>query len=225
MRARVVPLLLAAVLTCGVAVAAPPTTHYRWKDAAGVVHFGDTIPAAALANGYEIVNDQGRVVRRVERVLTPAERRAAAAAAVRRAALARASQRQNLSDAQLLAAYPTERDLTAAQQAQVAQINTDISALQSNLGSQETALSDLLAHAADLEHTKQSIPAVLHQRIAEQRDIVNSERGALVRRRADLANAELTSATQLQRYRSLRAKFNAQDDAESAPPDPSGSRP
>lgn len=228
MRACVASLLIAAALTCAPAAGAPPTTHYRWKDAAGVVHFGDTIPASALANGYEIVNDQGRVVRRVGRVLTPAERRAAAAAAARRAAAARASEQQNLSDAQLLAAYPTEKDLATAQQAQIAQINTDIAALQGNLGSQESALSDLLAHAADLEHTQQPIPATLHRRIAEQRSNVNAERGALVRRRADLAKAELTFAAQLQHYRALRAKFSNAGDGAADPPaqaDPSGRRP
>lgn len=228
MRACVVLLLIAAALTCTAAVGAPPTTHYRWKDAAGVVHFGDTIPASALANGYEIVNDQGRVVRRVDRALTPAERRAAAAAAAQRAAAARATEQQNLSDAQLLAAYPTEKDLAATQQAQIAQINTDIAALQSNLGSQESALSDLLAHAADLEHTKQPIPATLHQRIAEQRGNVNSERSALVRRRADLARAELSFAAQLQHYRALRAKFSRAGDGAAEPPaqvDPSSSHP
>jgi hypothetical protein len=212
MRACVVPLLLAAALTCTAAAGAPPTTHYRWTDAAGVVHFGDTIPAGALANGYEIVNDQGRVVRRVDRALTPAERRAAAAAQAHRAAVARAAQQQNLSDSQLLSAYPTEHDLAAVQQAQVAQINSDIAALQGNLGSQESALSDLLAHAADLEHTKQPIPAVLHQRIAEQRGIVNAERGALVRRRADLARTEQQSEAQLTRYRALRARLDAEQD-------------
>ena len=53
----------------------------------GVVHFSDTIPASALAGGYEIVNNQGRVVRRIGRELTPAQlgnlRRLAAAACVR----------------------------------------------------------------------------------------------------------------------------------------------
>ncbi|HEU0276328.1 MAG TPA: DUF4124 domain-containing protein [Rhodanobacteraceae bacterium] len=227
MRACVVPLLIAAALATTAALGAPPTTHYRWKDAAGVVHFGDTIPASALANGYEVVNDQGRVVRRVDRVLTPSERRAVAAAQARREAAARASQQQSLSDAQLLAAYPTERDLATAQHAQIAQINTDITALQGNLDSQESALSDLLAHAADLEHTKQPIPVTLHQRIGQQRGIVNSERSALVRRRADLANAELTFAAQLQHYRTLRAKFSgaADDDPGAAPPDPSSRRP
>ena len=79
---RISSCLLSAAVACGMcapAFAAPPTptTHYRWTDASGVVHFGDTIPSSALAGGYDIVNAQGMVVRHVERELTPAERRAA----------------------------------------------------------------------------------------------------------------------------------------------------
>ena len=64
-------------------------THYRWKDASGVVHFSDTIPSSALAGGYDIVDKNGLVVRHVERELSPAERRAAAIAASQAAAARR----------------------------------------------------------------------------------------------------------------------------------------
>lgn len=89
-------LLLAALAfgMCAPAFAAPPTptTHYRWTDASGVVHFSDTIPSSALAGGYDIVDSQGMVVRHVERELTPAERRAAATRAAQDAAARRDAQ-------------------------------------------------------------------------------------------------------------------------------------
>lgn len=187
-------------------------THYRWKDTAGVVHFSDTIPSSALAGGYDIVDNNGLVVRHVERELTPAERRAAAVAAAKASAARREAQQRNLQDTQMLSAYATDRDLAQSQNAQLKQIETDIASLETNLRSQEDSLTDLLAHAADLEHSKQPIPPDVNKRISEQRGIVNGERAALVQRRADLANAKAKFGAQLERYRALRTKFNSSSD-------------
>lgn len=218
MRRSVLALLPAALLAVAVALpalagtTATPATHYRWKDTAGVVHFGDTIPSSALAGGYDIVDDNGRVVRHVARELTPAERKAAAATAEREAAARRAANQQRLDDTQLLAAYPTDKDLEQSQQAQLKQIQTDISTLETNLRSQEESLTELLSHAADLEHAGKPIPPVVNQRITEQRGSVNAERGALTQRRVDLASAKSKFSEQLARYRTLRAQFQANDD-------------
>jgi hypothetical protein len=182
-------------------------THYRWKDPAGVVHFGDTIPASALAGGYDVVDNNGRVVRHVARELTPAERQAAAAEAARAAATKRAAQQQSMEDAQMLAAYPTAKDLEQSQQAQLQQIQADIATLQTNLHSQEDSLTDLLPHAADLEHSGKPVPPYVNKRIAAQRDSVNDEREALAQRRSDLAATKAKFAAHLQRYQTLRTKY------------------
>lgn len=204
-------LLVACASARAAATDSTPSVHYRWTDTSGVVHFGDTIPASALAGGYDIVNNDGRVVRHVARELTPAERQAAAVTAAREAAARRAAQQQHLEDTQMLSAYPTDKDLVQSQQAQLKQIETDITTLQTNLRSQEDSLTDLLSHAADLEHAKQPIPPGVSKRISAQRETVNGERNALVQRRADLANAQTKFAAQLQRYHALRAKYQAGD--------------
>lgn len=217
---RVILIVLSSVLIgSGLATAAlagtdvTPTTHYRWKDASGVVHFGDTIPASALPGGYDIVNGQGIVVRHVSRELTPTERRAAAAVAERESAARREAQQRKVADAQMLAAYPTERDLERSQQAQLHQIQTDIGTLETNLRSQEDSLTQLLAHAADIEQSGKPVPPYVNKRIADQRQTVNGERNALARRRTDLGNATQQFAAQLQHYRTLRAKFQLGDDS------------
>lgn len=191
---------------------ATPTTHYRWKDASGVVHFGDTIPSSALAGGYDIVNSQGIVVRHVSRELTPAQRRAAAAVAARETAARREAQQRKVADAQMLAAYPTEHDLEQSQQAQLHQIQTDIATLETNLRSQEDSLTELLAHAADIEQSGKPVPPYVHKRIADQRQTVNSERGTLAQRRSDLVKAREQFAARLQHYRMLRAAFESAND-------------
>lgn len=147
--------LLLSSLLLAIAVATParadntPTEHYRWKDASGLVHYSDTIPSSALAGGYDIVDNQGVVVRHVGRELTPAERRVAAAQAAQQAAAKHAAQQQMLADAQLMAAYPTATALAQAQQGQLKQIEIDIATYEGNLKDQESSLTDLLAHVAN----------------------------------------------------------------------------
>ncbi|HJP97708.1 MAG TPA: DUF4124 domain-containing protein, partial [Rhodanobacteraceae bacterium] len=171
MRRLALTVLTIALVGVGLSAAAfaandsTPTTHYRWKDASGVVHFGDTIPSAALAGGYDVVNNQGIVVRHVSRELTPAERRAAAAVAARESAARRQEQQRKVADAQMLAAYPSEHDLERSQQAQLHQIQADIATLETNLRSQEDSLTELLAHAADIEHSGTPVPPYVNKRI------------------------------------------------------------
>jgi hypothetical protein len=214
MRPCILPVVAAALLMAGVAVGDPPTptTHYRWKDASGIMHFSDTIPPSALAGGYDIVNNQGMVVRHVARELTPAERKAAAAAAAKATTARRLARQQGVEDAQLLAAYPTDKALEASQKAQLGQLENEITALQTNLHSQEDSLTELLGQAADLEHAKKPIPPYLHKRIADQRKTVNAERNALAQRHDNLAGTKAKFAAQLERYRALRAKSGSSDD-------------
>lgn len=212
MHRLLLPLLSAAVLAMALPALGANTTaaatHYRWTDAGGVVHFSDTIPSSALAGGYDIVNNNGLVIRHVARELTPAERKTAAAEAARVAAAKRVQQQQSMDDAQLLSAYPTEHDLAASQQAQLAQMRLDIGTLETNLHSQEGNLTDLLSHAADLEHAGKPVPADVTRRIAEQRATVNSERQAVAERRGDFAQASAKFHAQLAHYRTLRAKYD-----------------
>lgn len=218
MRRIALTLLPVALLAVAVALPAagdPPTpaTHYRWTDPAGVVHFSDTIPASALAGGYDIVDNNGRVVQHVARELTPAERQAAADAAARAAAARRAAQQQSMEDTQMLAAYPTVGDLEQSQQAQLKQIEADIATLATNLHSQEDSLTELLSHAADLEHAHKPVPPFVNKRIATQRDTVNDERAALAQRRSDLVQTKAKFDAQLSRYQKLRAKYQGSGDA------------
>lgn len=214
MRLNLLPALalLAIVVVLPAFATNTPSEHYRWKDTAGVIHFGDTIPSSALAGGYDIVDNEGRVVRHVERELTPAERHAAAAETARQATVKRLAEQQNVEDAQLLAAYPSDKDLQESQAGQLKQIQIDLTTLDGNLKSQESSLTELLAHAADLEHAGKPVPPFINKRIAEQRDTVNNERSELAQRHADLAHAKARFAEQLQRYRALKAKYQNNSD-------------
>ena len=181
------------------------TYRYRWKDAAGLPHYSDSLTSDALKFGYELVNDRGIVVQHVDRQLNPEERAAAQKVADQQAALTRAAEQSKRNDAQMLAAYPTESSFKTSQQENLDSLDQQIATTRSNLRSQEKALTDLLTRAGDAERAKQPVPPYLTQGIAKQRDVVARQRETLDRQQS-ARDAQLQKNTQdLQHYRDLKA--------------------
>src|SRR5690242_725375 len=176
-----VAISLAAVLTAHAQKATGIGIRYHWRDAKGLSHYSDSLTAEAMKYGYDLVNDQGYVVRHVERQLTPEERAAADKLAAEQAAQRRAEEARQRADLQLLNAYGDETALKQAQQEELDSIDQQINTTRLNLQSQEKALADLLGRAADLERTKDKVPKSLADSIADQRNVVAGQRGALAR--------------------------------------------
>ena len=212
MRIRIVlatlALVIAAMATTAV-MAAGGATHYRWRDAHGVLHFSDSLPPDAAKYGYELINDQGIVVRTVERALTPQERKQREAAAAVQAAAARQARDRARADRQMLAAYPQESDLRQAQQQQLGMIDQTISTTELNLKSQERTLADLLQRAAEIEHTRKAVPKFISDDIARQRGVVNTQREALAQAQAERAATVQAQAAQLAHYRNVKQQRDA----------------
>lgn len=199
----------------GLAQARQATTgssvQYRWRDAQGLPHYSDSLSSDAIANGYDVVNSQGLVMRHVERQLTPAERVAAQKQAAEMAARQREAEQRQREDQQMLAAYPDEASLTTAQADELASIEQQISTTRISLGTQEKALADLLDRAGELERSKQPVPKFLSDKIAGQRNVVGSQRALLERLQASYVNTRLKNDAQLQRYRQLKAQLRQAD--------------
>jgi hypothetical protein len=183
------------------------SVQYRWHDAQGLAHYSDSLSADAMANGYDVVNSQGLVMRHVDRPLTPAERVAAKKQADEAAARKREEEQRQRDDQQMLAAYPDEASFVAAQNDELGSIDQQVSTTRISLGTQEKALADLLDRAGDLERAKQPVPKFLSDKIAAQRNVVGSQRALLDRLQASYVNTQLKHETQLKRYRQLKAQL------------------
>lgn len=196
-------------LATATAVAAPPTgpMQYRWRDASGHLHFSDTLTDSAITSGYDVVNSQGIVVQHVP---SPAERRAEQAAAKQQAVVDAERARQQATDAQLLAAYPTEADLRSALEARAENIGASMRATEINLHSQESALADLLQRAAEIEHEKKPVPPFLNSDITKQRAVVEQQRLTLQRQLEERDAAKAAIKPQLAHYRQIKQQQAAQ---------------
>lgn len=209
MRLALLSASIAALICMNAAAATQSDTsiyHYRWHDAQGGLHYSDSIPPGAVHLGYDIVGDNGLLVRHVDREKTPAERAAEEAEAAKAAAAKRAADSQALADQQLLAAYPNEAELREAHQGRLAQMQQTINTTQQNLRSQEQNLAELLAHAADQERSGKPVPAALRKRLADQRQSVADERNEVAHLQSQRQATAKQLDAELQRYRMLSAQ-------------------
>lgn len=203
------PHLLTALLAiiAGTASAADGSGHnrYKWYDAAGNLHYGDALPPEAARLGYELVNPQGVVIKRVERARTAEELAAAKAAAARDQTTRDLADRRSRADEQLVTAYPTEADLRRAQHQQLDMLDQQINAARISLRNQEQSLADLLARAADVERSDKALPDVDANQLATLRKQVDDQHLAVARTQASRDQATVRFETEVTRYRELQA--------------------
>lgn len=206
--------LVALVLLSGAAIAANPVSpdrvRYKWRDESGTVHYADTVPPEAVKFGYEVVNQQGLVVRRVERAKTEAELAAAKAETAKRAEEQRKADDAARNDAQMLAAYPTEEDLRKSLQAQIDLITQNIQATELGIASQEKSLAERLVHAAEQERNGKPVPPPVQQQINTLRTGLTEQKTYLERRTADRAAMEKQLVSEIERYRAVKKRADDQ---------------
>lgn len=122
---------------------------YRYKDENGITVLNrQGVPAKYIANGYEVLNDAGRVVRIVPRALTGEE-------LIEQKRL----EAQEASDVQLVRLYPTSRDLERAKGRQITDIDGQISTLKNNLLGVQSKREDLQKRAAEAERAGRQVSA------------------------------------------------------------------
>lgn len=198
-------------LATSVMAGGPQTTsfRYRWVDATGLPHYSDSLSMKALKYGYDVLDSQGMVVRRVPGEMTAAERKLADTSAARAASSRQTALDQLQEDRQMLTAYPTEASFKASQQARIDSMDDGIHTTQMNLQSQEQNLAQLLDRAADYSTQGNTVPHALTERIAKQRLVVAAQRQLLKQQQADKVDLGKQIATDLAHYQALRAKQQA----------------
>ena len=203
--------ILFAALALGIAFVATAQqankhNRYKWKDAQGNLHYDDALPTEALQFGYDVVNSQGLAVKHVERAKTAVEMKADQETAERQAEQKHATEEQATRDQQQLAAYPDERDLVSAQQAQLDTIDQNIRTTQISLDSQEKSLTDQLTNAANLERNGKPVPAAQQQQIDTLRRNIENQKAYIARKQQEKTDVAKKFEADLTHYRELHAK-------------------
>lgn len=165
------PLLLSVLLP----VLAGAGELYRYVNDKGVVVLDrQGVPPEFIAKGYEVLSDQGRVVRVVPPAPTAAERERL-----------QAEKAQASSDAQLLRLYSSVEDVDRARERKLTELDGAVSAARGNLQSLRTQQANLQGQAAEHERAGRVVPESLLVQISN----IKGEQDSLLK---DIARFEKT---------------------------------
>lgn len=192
-RYRVLMGLLGAMLADQALAAGQPSGQvemYRYVDDRGITVIDRLgVPPQYIGKGYQVLNDQGRVIREVPPAPTAAE------IEQRKADAARAS-----SDQQLMRLYTSVDDVDRARDRKLAELDGLSSVAKGNLQSLKMQQAGLQARAADQERAGRQVPAEL----VEQLDNLRSDEQRL---QQDIARYQQLRSQAQDSFAADRARF------------------
>ena len=146
---------------------------YRYLSDKGVVVLDrQGVPPQYIGKGYDVLDEQGRLLRTVPPAPTAEER-----------ARLNQAKAQASSDAQLLRLYSSLEDVDRARERKLAELDGVIAAARGNLQSLRTQQANLQSQAAELERAGRVVPESLLVQISN----LKAEQGALLK---DIARFE-----------------------------------
>ena len=141
-------------------LAAGAAEMYRYKNDQGITVIDrQGVPSQFIGKGYEVLNDQGRVVRVVPPAPTAEEMQKLLA-----------DRERAKSDAQLLRLYSAPEDVDRAASRKLAELDGLINIAKGNLQAVRLQQSNLQKQAADQERAGRKVPDALVRQISSQRD-------------------------------------------------------
>ncbi|MBF6623954.1 MAG: DUF4124 domain-containing protein [Pseudomonadales bacterium 32-61-5] len=169
---------------------------YRYVDDRGVVVLDrHGVPPQHIGRGYQVLNEQGRVIREVPPAPTAEEFQRL------QADRARAS-----ADAQLLRLYASVEDVERAEARRLAELDSIIGLTQGNLQALRSQQRNLQKQAADHERAGRGVPENLLAQIANMEQEQASLQRDLKRYETVRAEAQISFAGDRQRIAELLGK-------------------
>jgi hypothetical protein len=152
---RIVAILVAGMFSLAAFPLAADT--YRWKDKDGKVHYGAAVPAEYADQPYDVLNDAGMVIDRVEDTSVPLEVIAEKKIKKEREPLISEEERRIQSDRLLVIQYRSEEDITQALELQIGQLGYDKRIIEQSYASTTKAIREQIREAADRQRANQPV--------------------------------------------------------------------
>lgn len=199
--------VLLALLGCAVWAQSPGNSDdetpgnilFRYKDSKGNWVVEQSIPPAAAANGYEIITENGRVLKKVPKALTGED-------AVKYAERLRLEAELAEWDARLKRRYSSVKDIESAKKRALAELSGNLAILRANLSNVTSQLEEQQRQAGIRERNGQAIP----QRILDNIHHLKAEKAEVRRqiaaREEELARKAADFDKDIERFRVILAE-------------------
>jgi hypothetical protein len=176
---------------------------YRWVDAQGVTHYGDSVPALYADDARDVLNGQGVAIRHIAGLPSAAQRAA-------QDQLAQASAHREQHDQFLLTTYASAQEIARLRDERLGEVSAQIQAASSYVDSLTLRLAGLeerAEHFAPYSHDPGAprLPDELAQDLVHTLDETRTQRAALDAKRQEQSDMRTQFAADLARYQELTA--------------------
>lgn len=195
---------LALVLAVGLAAPAAAKNMYRYRNAEGVLVMDYQVPAELVGNGYEVINDEGIVIKVVPRELTEEERKEKDAEEKRLKAAKAEEERLRKWDETLMLRYSTVADIEAARDRALRDLQIRLSILKGNRRSLKQKVENYQAEAADMERRGMKVDVERLRAIETLQSEIAATDRAIVDREADIEELAATYQMDIERFEMLQ---------------------
>lgn len=203
----------ASIAVCLLGLQAASAATYRWVDEQGNVHYSDKLPPSAMQKEREILDESGRTVKSIGRSETQEEKdaknQADAEAAAERKRINEERAEQARKDNILLQTFSTERDINLAREDRLAQIDSNISILESNTAKSKKKVETLEAQVAAIKKNKKEVPENVADKLAKAQKKVADNEAHLARKQKERKELVEKFDADLERFRELMAEKKA----------------
>jgi hypothetical protein len=210
-------LLCIAALLQGLSPVALSRDLYRYYDGEGKMVIDYRVPAEYAGAGYEVLNEDGVVIKVVPKELTEEEKQQRNALEIQQAAAEAERERLRKWDESLLLRYSTIADIEDMRERSLRDLRIRVSILKSNRRSLKQQVENYQSQAADLERSGREVDVDRLQVIEElQREISATDR-AIAEREREIQEvstgyqADIERFAQLLEVVELRRSMLAQD--------------
>lgn len=177
---------------------------YRYRNAEGNVVVGYQVPVESIGGGYEVLNNEGMVIKVVPRALTPEERVIEHAENKREQEAREEQERLRKWDESLMLRYSTVDDIEDAKRRALGDLQIRMSILKGNRRALKQKVENYQTQAANMERSGMAVDVERLRAIETlQAEIVSTERDIKDRQR-EIEELETAYNADIERFEMLR---------------------
>lgn len=210
-RPHIATVVIAIAASLCLSVASVSADTYRWKDKEGKTHYGAVVPAEYADQPYDVLNNTGLVIERVEDTREPIEV-IEEQIVEEKTPLVSDEERQRQADRLIAIQYQSEEDIQVALKLEIAQVGYDAKIIHQSLDSTSAAIRDQVRLAADQQRAGRQIFAEQQKQIDKlyRRRNRDEKRISALHKRENRIQARFKS--DLDRYRRIMAEDQKNDE-------------
>lgn len=188
-----------------VSQAAFSKNFYRYKDSNGRLIVKDYLPTEAVTQGYEIINEEGRVLERVPAALTKEEKEAERIKQEQLEALEKKQMEERRRDILLMRQYKTIEDIQRTENNQTAALRANIELLNGHNANLTEKIEELQSRAANFERQGKAVPTNILKEIETTRSQVQTNEASIARYEDKIKSIKEQFQDDLIRFKELQA--------------------